>query len=196
MKTVLMMLVASALAAQEPAQPAQPPQAPQTPQPGWQDGRGPGRQGPEAERLRMQVEERFGQMVKTQLELNDQQMERLRTAMRANQDRRRDLGRREMDLHRAVQGQMQPGRAANNDSLNRMLEQLGRIRVERAESDNTFLRDLNFLTPVQKARFMMMSQRMEERMREVRERRMDEGRPPRPMMDRERPQQPRGRQPL
>lgn len=197
MKTVLsMMLVAGSLAAQEPAQPAQPPQPPQPPQAGWQDGRGPGRQGPEAERLRMQVEERFGQMVKQQLDLNDQQMERLRTAMRANQDRRRDFMRREVDLRRAIQRQMQPGVAANNDSINRAMEQLGRIRVERAESDNQFMRDLNFLTPVQKARFVTMAQRMEERMREVRERRMDEGRPPRPMMDRERPQQPRGRQPL
>lgn len=166
--------MAGSLAAQE-APPAPPP-----PQPGpqWQDDRGrPGPGGPEAERLRMQIEERFGQMVKTQLELNDQQMDRLRTAMRANQDRRRELVRREMDLHRVVRRQMEPGVAANNDSLNRALEQLGRIRVERAESDNQFLRDLNFLTPVQKARFMMMAQRMEERVRDLRERRMEDNRP-------------------
>jgi len=173
---VLMLALTGSLAAQEapPAPPA--PDAPPAP-------RAP--RAPQAERLRMQVEERFGQMVKQQLDLNDEQMDRLRTAMRANQDRRRELGRREMDLRRAIQRQMQPGVAANNDSVNRALEQIGRIRIERAESENQFMRDLNFLTPVQKARFFSLTQRMEERMREVREQR---GRPGRAPMAPRRPQ--------
>ena len=160
------LLLAGSLAAQQP-QPQQPP--PDQPPAGMM--RRPG--GPEAERLRAEVEERFGRMVRTELQLNDQQMERVRTAMRANQDRRRDFMRREMDARRAIQRQMQPGVQANNDSLNRMLDQVSRLQVERAQSDQQFMRDLDFLTPVQRARFVMMTQRFENRMREIRERRDD-----------------------
>lgn len=126
------------------------------------------------QQMRMQVEERFGRMVQTELRLNEQQMTQLRTAMRANQDRRRDLMRREMDLRRAVGNQLQPGVAANNDSLNRMMSALSQVRVQQAQSDDQFQRDLGFLTPVQKARFLMMSQRLQERMQEVRRRTMEE----------------------
>jgi Spy/CpxP family protein refolding chaperone len=120
--------------------------------------------------LRMQIEQRWGRMVQQQLQLDDQQMDRLRTAIRANQDRRRDLMRRQADLERAIGGQMQPGVAANSDSLNRMLEGMGRLRLEHAQSDQQFMRELGFLTPVQRARFFMMQRRFEERMREIRRR--------------------------
>ena len=148
-----------------------PPAAP--PQPGSDSMRmmGPGfGPGPDPERMRMlreQVEERFGRMVQERLRLNEPQMTQLRTAMRANQDRRRNFMRRQMDLRRGIMGQMQPGVAANNDSLNRMLQEQGRLRVEMAQSEEQFQRDLAFLTPVQRAQLMMMQQNFEERVRDI-----------------------------
>jgi len=137
---------------------------------------GPGPEGPmDPERmrqLRAQVEERWGAMVQQELHLTDQQMDRVRTAARAHQDRKRDLMRRRMDLERGIQRQMQPGVAANNDSLSRMLEGMGRMRVEDAQSDEQLNRDLSFLTPVQRVRFFMMQRRFEERLREIRQNRM------------------------
>lgn len=137
---------------------------------------GPGLQGgPDGERLRelrMQVEERFGRMVQTQLDLTDPQMQQLRTAMRGNEDRRRNLMRREMDIQRAIGGQMTPGVAANNDSLTRMLDQVSRIRIERAQSDDQFQRELVFLPPVKRVRLIQMMRRMEEQIQNIaRERR-------------------------
>lgn len=120
--------------------------------------------------LRQQIEERWGRMIQQQLELSDQDMERVRAATRAHQDRRRDLGRRRADLQRGIQGQMQPGVAANQDSLNRMLDAMARLRVQDAQSDEQLNRDLSFLTPVQRARFFMLTQRFEQRLREIRER--------------------------
>lgn len=119
--------------------------------------------GQTPEQLRAQIEERWGSMVQTQLGLNDQQMERLRTAERANQDRHRDLNRREEDLQRALRDQLQPGVAANNDSLSRSLDALAAIRVQHAQSDQQLLRDIQFLAPVQRARYMMMARRFRER---------------------------------
>jgi len=184
MATIVALAMAGGLWAQEP-QPPQPPQArPEQPfEPGMQGPGGPDRE--RMERLRAQIEERFGQMVRTELQLNDQQMDRLRAAMRANQDRRRELMRREMDIRRAIRDQMQPGQAANNDSLNRLLDQEGRLRVQRAESDQQLLRDLSFMTPVQRVRFGQMLQRFEQRMREIRDRRpMMQGGPQRPPQQR------------
>lgn len=120
--------------------------------------------------LRQQVEERWGRMVQQELELNDQQMDRVRVATRAHQDRRRDLARRRSDLGRGIQGQMQPGVAAHQDSLSRMLDAVTRLRVQEAQSDEQLNRDLTFLTPVQRARFFMMTRRFEARMLEIRQR--------------------------
>lgn len=120
--------------------------------------------------MREQVEERFGRMIKAELELTDTDMDRVRQVMRANQDRRIALMRREQDLRRAIGGQLEPGQAANNDSLSRMIDAVGHIRVERAESDEQMMRELNFLPAVKRARLGMMLQRFDERVREVRQR--------------------------
>jgi len=137
--------------------------------PPFEPGMGPGGMGnPERmQALRMQVEQRWGRMVQTQLQLNDEQMGRLRQAMRANQDRRRDLGRRQMDLRLAIGQQLQPGVAANQDSLNRLMDAMGRIGVERAQSDQQFMRDLQFLTPVQRARLFVMQRAFEQRIQGI-----------------------------
>ena len=142
-------------------------------------------------RFQQQIEERWGGMVQNQLNLNDQQMDRLRTATRANQDRHQDLNRREQDLHRAVGEQLQPGVAANQDSLGRMLEALLQTRVAHVQSDQQFNRELGqFLSAVQRARLFIMTRRFEERLGEIRGRMQGPmpGQPgPRPMMRRPRP---------
>ena len=133
---------------------------------------------PQREMLRQRVQERFGQMVQAELQLTEPQMTQLRTAMRANEDRRRDIMRRQEDIQRAIRFQMQPGQAANADSLSRLLTAGGQTRVDLAQSDVQFEHDLVFLTPVQRARLLMMTQRMEQRMREIVMRRgMDRDRP-------------------
>jgi hypothetical protein len=139
-------------------------------------------QGPED--LRAQVEERWGRMVQIELGLSDQIMDRLRAAERANQDRHLALTRREEDLRRIVQDQLQPGVAANADQLSRALDDLAGIRVQHAQSDQQLLRDLSFLTPVQRARYVMMARRFRERIEDIRERR--------PMMQRDREPRPGG----
>ena len=172
---VMMALAVGAGAARAQNPPAAPPTQPEPDSlrylpPGMNPGMDPER----TRMLREQVDERFGRMVKERLQLNDQQSQQLRTAMRANQDRRRNYMRRQMDLRRGIMGQMQPGVAANNDSLNRMLQEQGRLRVEMAQSDEQFQRDLSFLTPVQRAQLMMMQQNFEERVRDIARRRMDQ----------------------
>jgi len=166
----LLLASGAPVAAQNPA-PGQPADTAEPPM--WRGRVRPGADPARAEQLRQMVEERWGRIVQERLQLNDQQMDRVRTATRAHQDRRRDIARRRMDLERAVGQQMQPGVGADQDSLGRMLDRMARLRVEEAQSDEQLNRDLAFLTPVQRAQFFMMSRRFEARLREIRERRAD-----------------------
>lgn len=158
-----------------------PPQAPQ-PQQGQQPmmQRTPLRQGMQnpdrAALMRAQIEERFGQRVQQELALTDQQMERLRTAGRANEDRMRELNRREADMFRAVMDQLRPGVAANQDSLGRLLDGIAAARVQRAQSEQQELRELGqFLNPVQRARLLMMRRQLMERVNAIRHGGMPDG---------------------
>ncbi len=80
-----------------------PPNAPQPAQPSQPAQPGPwnrqmmrrGMQNPDrAAAIRAQIEERWGQRIQAELGLNDQQMERLRTSTRANEERHRDFNQR------------------------------------------------------------------------------------------------------
>lgn len=126
--------------------------------------------GPRAQVLREQVEARFGRMVQADLELTDTQMQQVRQAIRANQDRRIAMMRREQDLRRDARMQMERGGSANADSVSRLTESISRLRVEKAQSDDQLVRDLGFLPPVKRARLLNMMQRFEQRVQEIRQR--------------------------
>jgi hypothetical protein len=131
----------------------------------------PGGDPQQAMRLQEEVRERFAQRVQMELNLTDQQMDRLRVVSRSHEDRMRELGRREEDLQRAVRAQLQPGVPANQDSLSRLLDALASLQVSRAQASQQELRELGqFLTPVQRARLVMMRRQFEDRVRQVRER--------------------------
>ena len=172
---------AGAVAQNPPRQPAQPGQAGQMAPPAQQGQPGaPGamehgmmRQGMQhPDRLAMmraQIEERFGRRIQAELGLNDQQMERLRAAGRANEDRQRETNRREGDLFRAVVEQLRPGVAANQDSLGRMLDGIAALRVQRAQSEQQELRELaQFLNPLQRAQLLLMRRQLMERINAIR----------------------------
>jgi Spy/CpxP family protein refolding chaperone len=119
--------------------------------------------------IRAQIEARWGQRIQSELGLTDPQMERLRTSTRANEDRHRESNRREADLMRGVMDQLRPGVAANADSLGRMLDAIATIRVQRAQSDQQELRELGqFLTPVQRARLLLMRRQLMDRVDQIR----------------------------
>ncbi len=131
---------------------------------------GGGAGGPRAEQLRMMIEERFAQRVKTELNLNDEQMQKLRAAFRADRDRRLQLRDQELGLRRAIDEQMRPGVAANQDSLSRLQDALVQNHLARAQLEQQHERDLSqFLTPVQRARLTQMRQTLQQRIQTIRE---------------------------
>ncbi len=125
-----------------------------------------------ARMLREQIEQRFGRMVQQELQLTEPQMQQLRGAVRAHQERRRELGQRQQAVNQAIRYQMRPGIAADRDSLARLLDAQTHLRVEHVQQEEQLERELSFLTPMQRARFMQMMRTFEQRIQEIRMRQM------------------------
>ena len=123
----------------------------------------------EAGRLRVQIEQRFTQRVQEELKLTPDQTTKLRASQEKFGTRRRALMRQQMERRRALEDQMQPGVAANSDSVRKLMDgiQSGRAEMLRIEQEES--RDLaGYLTPVQQARFERMRARFMQRVGEMR----------------------------
>jgi hypothetical protein len=123
----------------------------------------------EAERLRAQIEQRFTERVREELRLTDDQTTKLRASQSKFGPRRRALMRQQLERRRALEDQMQPGIAANSDSVRTLMDgiQSGRAEMLRIEQEES--RELaGYLTPVQQARFQQMRARFMQRVGEMR----------------------------
>jgi hypothetical protein len=126
----------------------------------------------EAGRLRRDIEERFAQHVQQQLRLTPDQTAKLRASQERFGTRRRALMRQQMERRRALQDQMQPGVAANADSVRKLMDgfQAGRAEILKIDQDED--REMSgYLTPVQRARYQEMRGRLHQRVNEMREQR-------------------------
>ena len=118
--------------------------------------------------LRERIEHRFAERVRTELDLTDEEAARLKEVARENGARRRELRRRERALTGALEQQLQAGAQADQDSVGRLTRDLLDLRVEYAESWRDEMARLSFLTPVQRARLLVMRDRLLQRVHEMR----------------------------
>ena len=131
----------------------------------------------EAGRLRQQIEQRFSERVQQDLNLSQDQATKLRATQEKFSTRRRTLMQQQVDRRRAIDDQMQPGVAANQDSLRRLLDAQRAGRAEIAKIDQDEDQEMSsYLTPVQRARYQEMRMRLMERVQQMRlERRENRG---------------------
>ncbi len=133
-----------------------------------QDSSGPG-EGPERERLLQQVERRFGEVVQRQLGLTDDQAGRLRATEERLRSRRREIFRRQLELRFGLQTQMRPGQAADPDSVRRLMDGMQANRAELFQVEQQQDQEMaGYLTPVQRAQYQMLRERLVRRLAEVR----------------------------
>ena len=146
--------------------------------------------GPESRReeLRRRLEERFALRVQEELQLSSDQMSRLRSTSREFAGRRRALEAEQRGLRRALTDQMRPGVAADKDSVAKLTDGLVDLRVDYARTLKDEMAQLGkFLYPVQRAKLLVVRERLIDRVQTLRERR--EGGGPfrgrrRPLMER------------
>jgi len=98
-------------------------------------------EGPDPERLRAQVVQRFIENYRTLAGLTDAQFARFQESVRRQWEARRMLEQRKREIVQALGGQLRPGVAADQDSVTALLDalvtvrtqQIDRLRAEQAE---------------------------------------------------------------
>jgi hypothetical protein len=132
-----------------------------------------------AAELRGQIEERFAERVKSELNLSDEQTAKLKATHERFAERHRPVMQRQRAMRRALHEQMRPGVAANQDSVRKLLEGTRAARAELLKIETDEARELGgYLTPVQQAQYQMMRDRFMRRVRDVHRGRRGDG-PPR-----------------
>jgi Spy/CpxP family protein refolding chaperone len=125
-----------------------------------------------ADSLRHRIEERFSSRVQQELGLTNDQTAKLRASSEQFGSRRRQMHVRERQLHEALRAQLQPGVAANQDSVAKLTNAMVDLRLAAAQSTRDEMKDLSkYLSPVQRARFFLMRERLRDRVKEAREHR-------------------------
>lgn len=136
------------------------------------------RDAPFRARMRQNIEERFLNRLRTELQLTETQEQQLREISRVHAARRVELENRQIAIRDALQGQLRPGVAADRDSVERLLSAMMEARIGYLES---FRDELNALTPVldpvQRAQFFFLRDRLYQRAQEIREQRPGGRRP-------------------
>jgi hypothetical protein len=121
-----------------------------------------------AERLRQQIEERFGARVKEELGLTDEQASRLRVSLAGIAARRRGMEQDERRLRQALAAQLRPGVAANQDSVAKLVDALTSHRVAYAQTFKDEMREIStILNPVQRGQYLMLRDRLMQRAQEI-----------------------------
>lgn len=120
------------------------------------------------ETLREKVLERYRTRAHEVLGLNPDQAARFDSAQVHAWGQRRPLMIERRRINQALQGQMQPGVAANSDSVNKLLDARRRVTQSLFQVDDQEDHELaGFLNPVQRARYQEFRQRFRERIAEA-----------------------------
>ena len=122
-----------------------------------------------AAQLRQMIDRRFGERLKQDLGLTDEQAARLRGVQASVAERRRVLQVQERELRTALAFQLRPGIAANADSVGRLINALTAQRVAFAQTFQDEMRELAaFLTPVQRGQYLILRDRLMMQVEEMR----------------------------
>lgn len=128
-----------------------------------------------SERLRQLIEERFGERLKEELGLTADQTTRLRLSLGGLAVRRRGMELEERGLRQALAAQLRPGIAANADSVARLVDALTNQRVAYAQTFKDEMRELSaILTPVQRGQYLLLRDRLMQRVAELRQGRVQQ----------------------
>lgn len=124
--------------------------------------------------LRRMIEERFTARVQEELGLTDEQSRRMTEVVGNYFVKRRVMEQEERQLRQRLAGELRPGVAANKDNVGRLTDQLLELKVRYVQSYREEVKDLSgFLDPVQRAQFLIMRERLLDRIQQAQEARAD-----------------------
>src|SRR5918995_6567171 len=125
-----------------------------------------------ADSLRHQIEERFASRAQERLGLTNDQTAKLRATSRQFGARRGELRSRSHRLREALTRQLQPGVAANQDSVAKLTDAMIELRLAEAQLSRDEIKEQSkYLNSVQRAQLYVMRERFAHRVKEVHGRR-------------------------
>ncbi|MEP7226943.1 MAG: hypothetical protein ABI785_06260 [Gemmatimonadales bacterium] len=118
--------------------------------------------------LRQQIEERFTARAQQDLKLTNEQTAKLRATSQQFGTRRAQLHTRGRQLRDGLAAQLQPGTAANQDSVAKLTNAMIDLRTAEAQISRDEVKEQSkYLNPVQRARLYVMRERFAHRLKEV-----------------------------
>ncbi len=139
-------------------------------------GQDPAPQGLPVERLRQQIEERFGERLSEELGLTEDQSVKVRGILASWAVKRRNLEREERQQRNQLTTAMRPGVAANDQEVTRLVDAILTTRATMAQAVRGEVTELgSVLSPVQRAQYLLLRDRLLQRVQEVREQRQANG---------------------
>lgn len=128
--------------------------------------------------LRRMIEQRFTARVREDLGLTDEQASRMSEVVGSYFGKRRAMEMEERRLRQALAAELRPGVAANKDNVARFTDQLLDLKVRYVQSYKDEVRELaQFLDPVQRAQFLILRERLLDRIQQAQEARGDSAGP-------------------
>ncbi len=130
----------------------------------------------QVQELRRQIRRRWNERVGRELNLSDAQAAKLRATEDRFFERRREIAQRQRAVNEALRGQLQPGVAANSDSVRKLMDAREQHRQAFAQLERDEDQEIaGYLNPVQHARYEMMREQLRRRIQEIREQRRARG---------------------
>jgi hypothetical protein len=167
-RPIIALLVALLASARLSAQEAQsPPTAEQQPLP---RARMRGGQG----NAQQMLEQRVAQLVERQLQATPEQMQRLRETNRKYAERRRNLANAERNARQELRREILAGDRADQQHVDELIHDLISVQRQRLDLLDAEQRDLAaFLTPVQRAKYVAIQERLRNLAQKLRQRRQN-----------------------
>jgi hypothetical protein len=133
-------------------------------------------EGPRAERLRALIEERFTERLAAELGLSDEVAARTRGILQGWAGKRRGLERDERRNRAQLAAAMRPGVAANDQAVTRLIDAILAGRQAYVQTFRDEMTELaTVLTPVQRAQYILLRDRLMQRVQEIRNQRQGDG---------------------
>jgi hypothetical protein len=126
--------------------------------------------------LEQRLRQRIGQVVRRRLALSDEQFERLSRTNMAYGQERRALTQREREVRLTLREELGRGDGADQARVDRLLDDMIQVQRQRIDVFEREQRDLKaFLTPVQRAQYAAIQERMRRRLELLRWRSEESG---------------------
>lgn len=126
---------------------------------------------PQRAALEERFRERTAEVVRRRLELNDDQMARLKATNQQFDRQRMGLVGEERQARQALRAELVAGDAANQQKVAGLLDQLMRLQRRRLDLVENEQREIGkFLTPVQRAKYLGLQTEIRKRLEELRDR--------------------------